>query len=189
MSQNQQQLTELSTRESSSQSGEQTRLESGEQEQLVPVTEAIKYRRRAQTAEQQIHDLSEQVKALEAERADSQNRMENVLLERDLTSQLVAAGARDVEVALLLAKEQAKNSDGQGLEISSIVETLRNERPYLFCDRVEEVRQALAGPTAGVRSGRDAGVTSLTRLAEQARTSGNRIDMQEYLRQRRSVVG
>ena len=189
MSQNQQQLTELSGRESAGQSGTQVRPESGEHEQLVPVTEAIKYRRRAQTAEQQIQDLTDQVKALEAEQADSQKRMETALLKRDLTSQLVAVGARDVEAALLLAKEQMRKSEGQGLETKNIIATLRSERPYLFCDTVEEVRQVLAGPTAGVQSGRGTGATNLKRLAEQARSSGNRIDMQEYLRQRRSVVG
>lgn len=189
MSKNQQQLSELSSGESLSQSEGQFRAEAGEQEQLVPVTEAIKYRRRAQTAEQQIQELSEQVKALEAEREQSQDRMEAALLERDLTSQLVGAGVRDIEVALLLAKEQTRKSDGQAPEMKSIVDTLRRERPYLFSDTVEEVRQVFAGPTAGVQPSRNASVANLRRMAEQARSSGNRMDMQEYLRVRRSMVG
>ena len=189
MSQSQQQLMESTGKESTAQLERPVRPASDEQEQLVPVTEAIKYRRRAQTAEQQVQELAEQVKELKEEQEHSQNRMEEVLLERDLTSQLVKAGARDVEVALLLAKEQIKKSDGGPPEIKTMVQTLRSERPYLFSDTVEDVRQVLAGPTAGAHSARDAGVTSMKRLAERARASGERTDMQEYLRLRRSVVG
>ena len=63
------------------------------------------------------------------------------------------------------------------------------ERPYLFSDTVEEVRQVFAGPTAGVQPGRNGSVANLRRMAEQARSSGSRMDMQEYLRVRRSMVG
>lgn len=191
MSQIQQQLRELSAKEAqgSEELGRQIQVESGDQEQLVPVAEAIKYRRRAQTAEQQVRELSEQLQILDKEQRASRDGMEAAVRERDLTSQLVSAGAQDIEVALLLAKEHVKATDGEVSDTQSIVAAIRHERPHLFSNNLEEVRQVLARPTAGVRPSGDAGVTSLKRFAEQARSSGNRTDMQEYLRLRRCVVG
>jgi len=155
------------------------------QEQMVPVSEAIKYRKRAQAAEQQVQQLTDKLQGSQQIQQDTQARLSEKELENKLTQELVQAGVVDVEAALLLAQKKAKtrqdNDDMRGL-----IEALRNERPYLFSHPVGEVSASLAAPTAGVRSS-GGGVNSLLRSAQRAQQSGNRKDMHEYLRMRRVV--
>ena len=155
------------------------------QEQMVPVSEAIKYRKRAQTAEQQVQQLTEKLQNSQQIQQDTQTRLSEKELENKLTQELVQAGVVDVETALLLAQKKAEtrqdNNDTRGL-----IEALRNERPYLFSHPTGEVSASLAAPTAGVRSS-GGGVNNLLRSAQRAQQSGSRRDMHEYLRQRRAV--
>ncbi len=155
------------------------------QEQMVPVSEAIKYRKRAQTAEQQVQQLTEKLQNSQQIQQDTQAQLNKKEQENKLTQELVQAGVVDVEAALLLAQKKAEtyqdNHDMRGL-----IEALRNERPYLFSHPVGEVSASLAAPTAGVRSS-GGGVNNLLRSAQRAQQSGNRRDMHEYLRMRRAV--
>jgi len=155
------------------------------QEQMVPVSEAIKYRKRAQTAEQQVQQLTEKLQNSQQIQQDTQAQLNEKELENKLTQELVQAGVVDVEAALLLAQKKAEtrqdNHDTRGL-----IEVLRNERPYLFSHPVGEVSASLAVPTAGVRSS-GGGVNNLLRSAQRAQQSGSRRDMHEYLRMRRAV--
>ena len=160
-----------------------------DQTHKVPVTEAIKYRRRAQIAEQQVEQLTQQLDVQQQQQQDMQERLDEMVLEKELAGQLVQAGATDIEVVLLLAKEKMKNSkDGSG-DLRGLIERLRNEKPQLFSGAVGSSGSGLAGPTAGVRGQSNGPMSNLSRLAQQAQRSGNRKDMQEYLRQRRAVRG
>jgi len=156
-------------------------------EQMVPVSEAIKYRRRAQAAEQKAEQLRQQLQESQHSQEVSQASLQEVRLDNELTQKLVQAGVVDVEAALLLAKNKMAGSAEAQTDVRSLIETLQNERPYLFAGAVEDVRTTLAGPTAGIQSGNHSKVSTLSRLAQQVQQSGSRKDMQEYLRLRRGL--
>lgn len=148
------------------------------EEQLVPVGEAIKYRKRAQAAEQQVESLSEQL-------GEAQSQLATVGLEGELTRQLAAAGAVDLEVALLLARQQCRSDAEASNDVGAVVEQLRQKRPGLFASASEVVAQ----PTAGVRRTPQGPQVRLEQMAQRANQTQSRKDMQEYLRLRRSVRG
>ena len=158
-----------------------------DQNQLVPVTESIKYRRRAQSAEQKVEQLTKQLQDREQEQKDVQDQLNESTLENELTQKLVQAGVSDIEVGLLLVKDKMRVPEGTPKDIRTLIDTLRKEKPYLFTNTASEVAATLAGPTAGVRGQRTGSINNLSRLAQQAQHSGSRKDMQEYLRHRRSV--
>ena len=157
-------------------------------DQFVPVSEAIKYRKRAQAAEQRVEQLSETLEAHELEVKRLEDHFEEVRLENELTQRLAKAGVNDLEVALLLAKESLKSSAGeeghrQEADIVGIVKSIRDERPYLFAG---EESSLFSVPTAGLRRQQSRGSAAvLSRQAEKVTQSGSRQDMQEYLRLRR----
>jgi uncharacterized protein YhaN len=195
MSQTQQQLTGTNLTEESSESTQTIESEVGDtlklddSSHLVPVSEAIRYRKRAQAAEQQVEQLTERLREREREQEEIKTRLDEALLETELTHHLAEAGAIDVEAALLLVQRKLKASNGKEKDSKRLIEILRNDKPYLFSNAVSEVCATLAGPTAGVRSHSSGRANILSRAAQQARNSGNRQDMQEYLRLRRSTRG
>ena len=157
-------------------------------DQFVPVSEAIKYRKRAQAAEQRVEQLAETLEAQEQEAKRLEGHFEEVKLENELTQRLAKAGVNDLEVALLLAKESLKSSAGQEgqrkeADMGQIVKSIRDERPYLFAG---EETSLFSVPTAGLhRQQSRGGAAVLSRQAEKVTQSGSRQDMQEYLRLRR----
>ena len=151
-------------------------------ERLVPVGEAIRYRKRAQNSESRVAQLEEQLKANQAMNEQLADELNETKLERKLLSSLTAAGARDLEAAVLLAKARMKESDG---DVDSVVDQLRDQKSYLF-DDAEAV--AVASKTAGVKERKPGGQSVLERAAKRAATSGSRADVQEYLRVRRQFV-
>jgi len=155
--------------------------------QVVPVSEAIRYRKRAQAAEQQVEQLTTQLAELEQEHRAAKGQVDQMKQETELTQQLTQAGAKDLEAALLLAQRRLQDSNGEKPDGPRVIEQLRKERPYLFGDG-EDIDVGLTRPTASVRTPSQTGMQTLSRLAERARTSGSRKDMQEYMRIRRSVL-
>lgn len=160
------------------------------QDQFVPVSEAIKYRKRAQAAEQRVEQLTETLEAHEQETKRLEDHFEEVRLENELTQRLAKAGVNDLEVALLLAKQSLKsasdqdqNGERQDADIHQIVNSIRQERPYLFAG---EESSLFAVPTAGLHRQQSQGSAAvLSKQAQKVMQSGSRKDMQEYLRLRR----
>ena len=70
-------------------------------------------------------------------------------------------------------------------DVDSVIEQLRKEKDYLFA-RQEIV--AAVTKTAGVKEKMPGGRSVLERSARKAATSGNRADVQEYLRVRRQFI-
>jgi hypothetical protein len=162
---------------------------------LVPVTESIKYRRRAQQAEGRLHELEQQLTDLRAQLEHRGEELAVAEAQRDearvqLTAAgnqhraerlLAEAGVVDFEAAgLLLAKRMDLAGDLEDEAIRRGVEQLVLDKPFL-------VRPAAALPraTASVRSERPGSFAQLTRAAERAVQTGNRRDVAEYLRLRR----
>ena len=153
------------------------------EERQVPVSEAIRYRKRAQAAEKETADLQRQVAEGREEIGRLGTELEALRMERDLAGRLAAAGATDVEAAVLLAKSRL--AADASLDAAGVVERLRQEKGYLFADTVRDEMPR----TAGARDRASAGRGALERTARRAAASGSRTDVHEYLRARRQKRG
>jgi hypothetical protein len=151
-------------------------------DKLVPVGEAIRYRKRAQSAEQEAAELRQQLKTSRAENESLAGRVDEIKTEQELVSLLTAAGAGDLEAAMLMAKARMAGSDG---DVKSVVEKLRQEKDYLFSQQEEVVSASM---TSGVRGRGGSGSKVLQRAAQRAAGSGSRVAVQEYMKLRRKFV-
>ena len=155
-----------------------------EEGKLVPVSESIRYRKRAQSAEKKVEVLEKELAEAQGQADDLGRKLNVSEQERMLSDKLLAAGAVDVEAGVLLAKSRIKD-DG---DIDGVVEQLRVEKGYLFAgDAGETLVVSKKTATAKDRMV-DASSGGLERLAKKAVSSGNRVDLCEYLKQRRSYV-
>jgi len=154
-----------------------------ESSRLVPVAESIRYRKRAQLAEKQNETLSEQLAQVRSEAANMAEELKGARMERELMGKLSAAGAIDIEAAVVLAK--ARFGASEGAEVDKVVEALRKEKGYLFAGVAEG--SFSAKKTAGAKE-RISSRQVLERAAKKAAATGRRADLQEYLKLRRSVV-
>lgn len=155
-------------------------------ERLVPVSEAIRYRRRAQAAEQQLRALEKQVSLQQQAHEAAVARAEQSERDCVLTQELVKAGVQDVEAGLLLLEQRLLPKGDGHKEPGEAIQELCRERPWLFQMEPGGVRRELSGPTAGIRTNTTAGTSALRELAARAQESGSRQDVQAYLRLRRS---
>ena len=73
-------------------------------EHLVPVGESIRYRKRAQAAEQKLAELDGQLQESNERSTGLAAELEELRQDRKLSESLIAAGVSDVETALLVAK-------------------------------------------------------------------------------------
>jgi len=187
MSQDEQQLHDIPSAEI--QPEDEHRYEEKEQYHMVPVTESIKYRKRAQAAEQQVEKLTRQLEESQQKQKKTECQFEEKKRENDVIQHLMKAGAVDMEAAMVLTKHKLDAVDDKGVNLNNVIGLLQKERPYLFSQVVDEVSSSLSIPTAGIRTQKNTGTKNLSRLARQAQSSGSRKDIQEYLRLRRSVMG
>jgi hypothetical protein len=150
-------------------------------DRLVPVSEAIRYRKRAQSAEKHAAELEDELRVVSGEKEKLVGELGGVRIERDLVSRLTQAGAVDVEGAMIIAKSKL----GGELDADAVVSELVKEKGYLFreAERVEA-----AGVTAVVREKGSMSRSLLERSAKKAAMSGSRTDVQEYLKVRRQFV-
>ena len=148
---------------------------------LVPVTESIRYRKRAQSAEKKTQELAEQL----ADAHERITRMSDDLaaleLDRTLARKLTAAGVADLEAAALIAK--ARLADSADADLDACVERLKTEKGYLFNDSAPGVTSR---KTAGARQRVSSRQTALERAARQAARTQKPVDVQAYLRLRRN---
>lgn len=163
---------------------------------LVPVSESIKYRRRAQKAESQIQQVEQQLKEMqsqfdargddlaqaEAQRDEAASRL--VEAENHLTAErlMATAGLADAETAmLLLAKRVDLTQELDGGDLTNAVEELLIDKPFLRAGRAS----SLPGMTASAKPSDPGGFGALADAAGRAIESGDRRDVAEYLRLRR----
>jgi hypothetical protein len=155
-----------------------------ENPKLVPVAESIRYRKRAQSAEKKAEALSQQLAEAEARASEMAEQLNSIQTEQELTRKLAAAGAADLETAVLIAKARV---EGQAeTDIGGVIEHLRKEKQYLFGG--QQSTTATTRKTAGAKDRITTNQAILERAAKKAATTGNRADLQEYLKLRRSFV-
>jgi predicted RNase H-like nuclease (RuvC/YqgF family) len=159
-------------------------------ERLVDVSEAIRYRKRAQNAEQKQAQLEQSLAENKAEVERLNNNLSQMTIERQLIDKLVSAGVRDLEAAVIIGRvrlEENKNATA-----AEVVEQLRKEKGYLFSDQFDKLRAgtgfaaAASTKTSGVKDKLSGTTGTLERAAKKAANSGSRADLQEYLRVRRN---
>lgn len=150
---------------------------------LVPVTESIRYRRRAQSAEKSVQDLADQLAQANEQIAQLSEDLEGLRCDRKLTDRLTAAGVTDLESAVLIAKARMKGNDE--VDVDELVANLRSEKRHLFGPTSEPTT---ARKTSGVRDRVAPGRTALEQAAARAARTGKRTDLQEYLRLRRNML-
>lgn len=145
-------------------------------ERMVRVTEAIRYRRRAQAAEKQLEELAGKLREAEAQLAHSRREIGRLERQQKIDRLLAESGAIDLEAARLLTEAAVEGMDEPDVEAA--VEDLRRHKPYLFRQR-GPLRLAMGprSPSGWQERAEDA--------AAEARMSGNRRDLLRYLRLRR----
>ncbi len=151
-------------------------------EKVVPVGEAIRYRKRAQAAEQQAEELTRQVEQLRRQHDDLSEQLASRRLDEELSPRLTEAGVTDVEAGVLLARKRL----GEDGDPAAAVEQLRKDKPQFFA---ANRRQSGPGPnrTAGIRERADTSPT-IAHAAQQAAASGRRSAVHEYMRIRRTKI-
>jgi len=150
---------------------------------LVPVVESIRYRKRAQSAEKEAETLAEQLAQAKEEVSQMVERLKGIEDEQKLMRKLAAAGAVDLEAAVLIAKARAEAQNDADLD--SVIEQLKKEKQYLFACGGSHV---VAKKTAGAKDRMQNSQSILEKAAKKAATTGNRTDLQEYLKLRRNFV-
>jgi hypothetical protein len=89
-----------------------------------------------------------------------------------------------LETAVLIAKARMKDSDEA--DIDGLIGQLKKEKQYLFADSSNSV--VPVKKTAAAKDRMANNQTILERAAKKAATTGNRTDLQEYLKLRRNFV-
>ena len=176
---------------------EQTPAPAGEP-RLVPVAEAIKYRRRAQQAEshakefeQQLQELQSQLQQQNDDLATAEAQRDEVRTQLTVTENRLAAerllgeaGVIDLDTAsMLLSKRVDFAEEIDADKLTASVEELLLDKPFLRA----ATGGSLPPKTASARSARITPVRQLTNAAERAARSGSRKDVAEYLRLRRQT--
>jgi len=156
---------------------------SNDELKLVPVAESIRYRKRAQSAEKQVEALAEQLAEAKSQARSIAEELDSIRSEHEIVRKLAGCGPVDLEAAVLLAK--AKLEGEPQADLDGVIEQLTREKQYLF---TEGRRASGSKKTSGVRERVQNSQAVLERAAEKAATTGNRADLQEYLKLRRSFL-
>ncbi len=147
------------------------------QEKLVPVTEAIRYRKRAQVAEQALAGLRSELEQAQARYEQAEQTIGSLERKQRMDELLTEADAIDLEAARLLTEAAVQAMDEP--DLAEAVADLRRHKPYLF-------REEAIVPGGLALAPRIEGLDDpLAQAAEQAQHSGDRRDLLRYLRLRR----
>jgi len=150
---------------------------------LVPVAESIRYRKRAQSAEKKLEVLTEQLAEAKSQAAKLSKQLNDIQLEQKLIRKLAAAGTLDLETTVLIAK--ARMDGDSDAELDGVIEQLKKEKQYLFAGSSGIVTTK---KTATAKERMQNSQAILERAAKKAATTGNRTDLQEYLKLRRNYL-
>jgi hypothetical protein len=109
--------------------------------------------------------------------------LDELQLEQKLTHKLAAAGAVDLETAVLVAKARLGRQSGSDLDGG--VAQLKKEKAYLFAGSAET---AAPRRTAPVKDRTPARPTALEQAARKAAQTGSRADLHHYLKLRKNLL-
>lgn len=135
-------------------------------------------------SQKKIQELTDELTAAKTQAVELKAKLNEVTLEQQLFRKLSDAGASDIESAMLLAKSRLKGSDEQ--ELDKCIEQLHKEKSYLFAGNSSPV--VFPMKTAGTRQQTPDAAAILAQAAGKAAATGNRKDLQEYLKLRRNYL-
>ncbi len=147
-------------------------------EKLVPVTEAIRYRRRAQAAEQSLQEMRSTLDKMKSDLDAANQTIDRLDRRGKIDALLREADTIDLEAGRLLT-EIAIDSMAQP-DVRAAVDELRRAKPYLFHRRASNASGALA-PAA------EESFSPTHAAAQDALHTGDRRDLLRYLRLRRKA--
>ena len=101
--------------------------EQAENLRLVPVSESIRYRKRAQSAEKKVEDLAEELSEVRAESVKIAEKLSKIETEQKLTKKLAGASAVDLETAVLIAQKKMEQADKPNID--NVIEEMKKEKP------------------------------------------------------------
>ena len=136
-----------------------------------------------QTDEKNADDPAGQLAQANQEIARMSRDLEDLQITQKLTHKLAAAGAIDLEAAVLVAK--ARIGGTTQADIDACVAQLRKEKAYLFGGSTETTA---ARKTASVKDRTATGQTALEQAAQKAAQTGSRADLHHYLKLRRNLL-
>lgn len=155
----------------------------------VPVSEAIRYRKRAQAAERQVEELRAKLEGVESDLNDARSQADELMRKQSIHRLLTEAGAVDAEAArLCVESEMEAHWDGSDDEfgVEQAVEAVRVSKPFLFVNKRAigaDVSMGSMGGRVHPRRSRSGGV--MERAALAALSTGRRQDVLRYMRLRR----
>jgi hypothetical protein len=140
------------------------------------LNEEVIWRARAVRAETQIEELQAKVDQISSELEQTRSAANQSDQKRALELELALADAQDIDTAVLVA--QSVLAQMEEPDIKAAVAELRTSKPFLF--RTSPAVSAMSGrvPSAGPGA-------VLGDLADEARESGDRALLLQYLRARR----
>jgi hypothetical protein len=163
--------------------GSEVQEETAQEDKLVPISESIRYRRRAQSAERKAAELEEQIAKAKTQNEQLCEKLGRAELENKLVTKLISAGVSDLETAVSVARDRIEGSEDS--DVDNVVEQLRKEKRYLFSDAGANLNPV---KTSGAKQKNTGGQSIVERAAARAARSGHRGDLLEYLKLRRSVI-
>ncbi len=146
---------------------------------LVPVSEAKRYRKRAQAAEKILEDMKEELSSKDALLKEHENTIGALERSRRIDELLLEAETIDLEAARLLTEMAVSEMEDQDVE--QAVEELRRQKPYLFRRRPRQA--GVLSPHSGM--GEASQNDSLRHAVAEAGATGSRADLLRYLRLKR----
>lgn len=155
----------------------QTQEEAQEGERRGPVAQAMRYRKRAQLAEQELAQLKGSLEELRGELTQSQQALARLERKQRIESELAEEETLDVEAARLLTEAAVQQMREPDVRLA--VEDLKRHKPWLF--RQRQAAGARAMPARQQRMDKP----QVEQAAEQAASTGDRRDLLRYLRLRR----
>lgn len=148
---------------------------------FVPVAESIRYRKRAQSAEKKNETLAEELQKAKSQLQEITAQLSENQLEQKLTGKLIAAGTVDLETAVLIAKNKIQSEN----DVDDCVEQLKKEKKYLFTNNNNFTSTK---KTAAAKDRLQSTQSVLERTAKKAAATGDRADLQQYLKLRRNFM-
>ncbi len=143
---------------------------------MNPDTEQANDEKNAADPAQQLAEADEKIARMSRD-------LEALQLEQKLTCKLAAAGAVDLETAILVAKARL---DGKtGADLDGCVAQLRKEKAYLFGGPAETTAPRRTAP---VKDRMPTSPTALEQAAQKAAQTGSRADLHHYLKLRKNLL-
>jgi len=147
-------------------------------DRMVPVSEAIRYRKRAQGAEQKMKHLQDQLEQLQNRLNEADQTIVSLERRHKIDAMLTESQVVDLETARLLTEHTVSMMDEP--DIKTAVDDLRKHKPFLFHKPQSNISSTM---TANVDAEHD---YRLDQAAGKAINSGDRCDLLQYLRMKRS---